>query len=107
MYLQVEKQVLEMKQFFDQELNKLMELDLNPGRHLPDPQNNFEDVENLGGPLPAPQPIVPMPSPSARPISASSASEELARLFENAKLDLKDQLKMPTQRFPFTTMNAN
>jgi hypothetical protein len=104
--LQVEKQVLEMKHFFDQELNKLMELDQNPVRLLPGHrQQHFEDLENCG---PAAQkPTVPMPGLSARPVSVSSASEELARLFENAKLDLKDQLKMPTERFPFTAMNGN
>ena len=103
--LQVEKQVLEMKLFFDQELNKLMEFDQNPVRLLPEPRQDFEDVENFGPP--AQKPTVPMPGPSARPVSASSASEELARLFQNAKLDLKDQLKMPTERFPFTSMNGN
>ena len=96
-----------MKQCFDQELNKLMNFgsDIGPIRILPETGRDRllddEDEENLGS-----RPVVPQPGPvQSRPVSSTSASEELARLFATAKLDLRDQLKMPHERFPLSHMN--
>ncbi len=103
-----------MKHFFDQELAKLMQLgfERDPIRLLPEPRSerdDFDDGENVG---PLSRPTMPQPvsgagGPGARPLSASSASEELARLFQNAKLDVRDQLKMPSERYPLSHLNGN
>ena len=92
-----------MKHFFDEELNKLKHFGAENDesiRRLSDPHHEMDEIdgENVG-------PVVPQPAGHPRP---TSASEELARLFRNAKLDLKDQLKMPTeQRFPLSSLNGN
>ena len=79
----------------------------NPVRILPESGRDRlledEDEENFGS-----RPVVPQPGPAqSRPVSSTSASEELARLFATAKLDLRDQLKMPHERFPLSHLNWN
>lgn len=104
---QVEREVLSMKQFFDDELNKLMRIGTEtdpPFRLTPDPRSADDQSENLRPPMKQ----ATKPQPGLCPSPASTASkQELDRLLKTATFDLRDQLKMPDERFPLSQLNNN
>ena len=95
-------EVLEMKQFFDQELQKILRLGSDRDRLSSDQpeQEESDDEENVG----VPQTVDPPTSTHSRP---TSASEELAKLLASAKMDLRDSLKRPQDRFPLSSLTEN
>lgn len=106
---QVEQEVLSLKHHFDQELQKILKIgSSNPDQvhlgHL-SPDQRSSDEENSSQRPVIPQPGTTTSTPTLlRPLSAS---EELSKILENAKLELRDSLKRPQERLPLSSLTRN
>ena len=99
-------EVLEMKQFFDQELQKILRLGSDrdrPPSGQPSPHQDTDDDDDVDENVETRRSVDP-PTTASRP---TSASEELAKLLASAKLELRDSLKRPHDRFPLSSLTEN